>query len=171
MEELPQRAATEPERVNVREVDASGTFYGLDEAADRYGLSVSTLRRRLAAGEVQGAHKVPGPKGETWRIPGAALVALGYEAVDAHPVPAASAAAAAVDVGRLVDVLEDALTNANRQLEAGEDERRRQVEERTETERRAHAAEIEAARMGERVAALERELAAARKRWWRRSTR
>jgi hypothetical protein len=170
MEELPQRAATEPERVNVREVDASGTSYGLDEAADRYGLSVSTLRRRLAAGEVQGAHKVPGPKGVTWRIPGAALAALGYETVDAHPVPAASASA--VDVGRLVDVLEDALANANRQLEAGEDERRRQVEERTETERRAHAAEIEAARMGERVAALERELAAARKRWWRRrSTR
>jgi hypothetical protein len=168
MEELLQRAATEPERVNVREVDASGTAYGLEEAADRYGLSVSTLRRRLAAGEVQGAHKVPGPKGETWRIPGAALVALGYEPVETRPV---AAAVPSVDVGRLVDVLEEALANANRQLEAGEDGRRRQAEERAETERRAHAAEIEAARMGERVAALERELAAARRRWWRRSTR
>ena len=45
----------------------------ISEAARRTGTSISTLRRRLAKGQVPGAHKAPGPDGEEWRIPVAAL--------------------------------------------------------------------------------------------------
>ena len=57
----------------VGEPDTSGTTVTISEAARRLGVSVSTVRRRLKAGEVPGAHKVPGPDGMEYRIPVAAL--------------------------------------------------------------------------------------------------
>jgi len=63
----------------VGEPDSSGTTLTISEAARRSGLSVSTLRRRLAKGSVPGAHKAPGPDGEEWRIPVATLDGLSVE--------------------------------------------------------------------------------------------
>lgn len=62
-----------PSRYVVGEPDSSGTTVTISEAARRSGLSVSTLRRRLAKGTIPGAYKAPGPDGEEWRIPVAAL--------------------------------------------------------------------------------------------------
>lgn len=63
----------------VGEPDSSGTTLTISEAARRTGLSISTLRRRLAKGSLRGAHKAPGPDGEEWRIPVAALDGLPAE--------------------------------------------------------------------------------------------
>ena len=62
-----------PSTYVVGEADSSGTTVTISEAARRTGTSISTLRRRLAKGQVPGAHKAPGPDGEEWRIPVAAL--------------------------------------------------------------------------------------------------
>ena len=62
-----------PSTYVVGEPDSSGTTVTISEAARRTGTSISTLRRRLAKGQVPGAHKAPGPDGEEWRIPVAAL--------------------------------------------------------------------------------------------------
>lgn len=45
----------------------------IGEAARRSGVSAKTIRRRLQAGELEGAHKRPGPKGDEWAIPASAL--------------------------------------------------------------------------------------------------
>lgn len=59
------------------------------EAVAGWEVARRTLRRRLADGDVDGAYKVPGPKGAEWRIPPAALDALGYRrrTPDAPPAP------------------------------------------------------------------------------------
>lgn len=57
----------------VGEPDSSGTTLTITEAAQRLGVSVTTLRRRLKEGKVSGAHKAPGPDGEEWRIPVASI--------------------------------------------------------------------------------------------------
>lgn len=68
------------------------------EAAAAYGLSVSSLRRKLKAGELSGAVKVPGPKGEEYRIPPAALEALGYRAKETRAGAVLTAARAGVEL-------------------------------------------------------------------------
>lgn len=57
----------------VGEPDTSGTTVTISEAARRLGVSVSTVRRRLKAGAIPGAYLAPGPDGEEYRIPVAAL--------------------------------------------------------------------------------------------------
>jgi hypothetical protein len=54
--------------------EAEGRTLGLQEAADRTGLSVKTLRRRLKAGTLQGV-LVQQNGQQVWRIPEAALPA------------------------------------------------------------------------------------------------
>lgn len=68
---------SKPTTFRVGEPDSSGTTVSISEAARRSGVSISTLRRRLTKGQVAGAHKAPGPDGEEWRIPVAALDDLG----------------------------------------------------------------------------------------------
>lgn len=78
---LPAAGDTTPaERTDPRTPDASGTVLTIQEAAKRYAVSVATLRRRLEPGGpgIPGAYKAPGPKGERWQIPIAALEAAGY---------------------------------------------------------------------------------------------
>src|SRR3954447_13944561 len=48
------------------------------EAAERYGVPVRTMAQRLRLGEIQGAYKIRGPRGQEWRVPAAALEAFGY---------------------------------------------------------------------------------------------
>lgn len=157
----------------------------LSEAADEWRVSERTLRRRLLAGEVAGARKVQGAKGDEWRIPVASLDAMGYQRRSAQATaPAADTAPVDVPTELVIDVLvaqldtwRDVVKTTNLQLQAAESDRRAVEAERME-------AVAEAARMEERLAAVERErdaareradaLAAdldevrARRRWWRR---
>ncbi len=85
--ELPRAGGTTPgERTDPRTSDASGTTLSIAEASRRYGVSVATLRRKLHSGVLTGAYKQPGPKGEEWRLPVAALAALGYRTPPAPDV-------------------------------------------------------------------------------------
>lgn len=145
----------------------------LDEAVAAYGVSQSTLRRRLRERAVAGAYKVNGPKGEEWRIPEGALEQLGYsrhtDDVDerrAHfartgrlpggPLPFDDEPApSSPDVERLADVVEQLTSlveGGQRQLMAAE-------EDRGAAQRRIEALVGENAR-------LEAELAHARRRRW-----
>jgi predicted DNA-binding protein (UPF0251 family) len=53
----------------VGEPDNSGTTLTKREAAERMGVSLSTLTRQLNKGLIPGAYKAPGPAGVEWRIP------------------------------------------------------------------------------------------------------
>lgn len=77
--ELPAKGGTSSsERTDTRTPDGSGTTLTIGEAVERFQVSHVTLRRKIEANLVAGAHKVPGPKGEQWRLPVASLEALGY---------------------------------------------------------------------------------------------
>lgn len=54
-------------------VSQVGTTLGVSEAAARLGKAEKTVRRMLAKGELEGAEKRPGPAGDTWQIPLAAV--------------------------------------------------------------------------------------------------
>jgi hypothetical protein len=75
----------------------------IPEAVARFEVGANTLRRWLQRGELEGARKVPGPQGETYRIPLAALVARGLK-----PRGGVEAAAAAdpLEVAKLRIALE-----------------------------------------------------------------
>jgi hypothetical protein len=68
--------------MDLRDPERSGTTLSVLEAVRQYGVSNATLRRKLKEGEIPGAFKAPGPKGDEWRLPVAGLLALGYRAVD-----------------------------------------------------------------------------------------
>lgn len=61
------------------------------ETSALFGVSVSTLRRLLAAGKLPNATKRKGPKGDEWVIPAADMVAEGYTVGGPAPVPSAPA--------------------------------------------------------------------------------
>ena len=60
----------------VGEPDNSGTTLTKREAAERMGVSVSTLTRQLNKGLIPGAYKAPGPAGVEWRIPVASIFVI-----------------------------------------------------------------------------------------------
>ncbi len=72
--ELPQQRASSsvPSNGSSRERDLTIT-----QAAEMYGLSLRTLRRRITLGELLG-HKVSGPHGREWRVSTSTLEAAGY---------------------------------------------------------------------------------------------
>ena len=74
----------------------------ITEAAAAYGISVSTLRRRLKAGEIVGAAKVTGPKGQEYRVPPAALELLGYTALESRAGVTVKAAKATLEAEQLL---------------------------------------------------------------------
>jgi hypothetical protein len=53
-----------------------GTVLDLQEAATRLGWSMRTAYRKVRSGQVEGAHKLPGSKGEQWAVPVATVEAL-----------------------------------------------------------------------------------------------
>ena len=71
-----EAATSEPERPPVISSNVEGLT--IAEAAALYNISSSGIRRKLKEGKIKGAVKVPGPKGEEYRIPGESLEALGY---------------------------------------------------------------------------------------------
>jgi hypothetical protein len=62
---------------------------GVPETSALFGVSVSTLRRMLAAGKLPNATKRKGPKGDEWVIPPTDMVAAGYSVGGPVPVPSA----------------------------------------------------------------------------------
>lgn len=67
--------------------DYPDTPLGVPETSALFGVSVSTLRRMLAAGKLPNATKRKGPKGDEWVIPPADMVAAGYSVGGPVPVP------------------------------------------------------------------------------------
>jgi hypothetical protein len=86
MGELPAVGATTPAARTVNSGHA--TTVTISEAAARTGVSITTWRRRLQAGQVAGAYKAVGAQGEQWQIPVAALDSVAV--VKAAPVISAS---------------------------------------------------------------------------------
>ena len=172
--ELPAAGATTPSPNRPTTTESPGTV-SMTEALDLWQLSERTLRRRLTAGEVAGAHKVPTSKGEEWRIPADALDALGYARTDAQ---ADAAPAPAPVPSELLDLLRDLREDREAWRELAGETRK----ELTAAESSRVAALTTAARVEERLAAVERErdaekkradalaaeLDAARRRWWQR---
>lgn len=50
----------------------------IDEATRTFRTSPKTIRRRLAAGEIEGAYKRPGDRGPEWVMPAGSLLAAGF---------------------------------------------------------------------------------------------
>jgi len=178
-EALPVTGETStPSRMDPRTPDASGTTLTIRQASERYAVSDRTLRRRVTAGEIAGAHRRPGPKGEEWQIPVAALESLGYKRLETAPdtAPAPQPTAGDTDTTAvLLDLIEE-LRAERRQLTEGkqsEADKRQAVE----IELAATRASLEAERS--RREAAESALAerqsqpeqspATRKRWWQRA--
>ena len=120
--ELPSAGETS---APARPLEASGDVEGLSitEAASAYGVSVSTLRRRITAGDIVGASLVPGPKGQEYRVPPASLEALGYKAKETRAAEAVKAARAGLEAEALeakVRDLETALEVERLRREAAE---------------------------------------------------
>ena len=85
MGELPAVGETSPATRTVNSDHA--TVVTISEATARTGVSVSTWRRRLTAGQVAGAYKSAGAQGEQWLIPVTALDSIAV--VKAAPVVSA----------------------------------------------------------------------------------
>jgi hypothetical protein len=151
------------------DVDTSGTVVALDEAADRWEVSVSTLYRRARSGELPGAHKLPGAKGERWFVPVAAMESAGYRRrVD--PAPAAPPPADVSALLSAVGNLTAALTDERRALMAATEDRSRAEREREEARLATARVEGELASERRRVEELTRQLelrGSTRRRWWR----
>lgn len=174
-EELPAAGETFTPLQRPRTVESPGTV-SVPEAVERWKVSERTLRRRLMGGEIAGAHKVPGAKGEEWRIPAAALDSLGYERTDAGAPDEPATVAPAPEVSELLHELRadreawrTLAADTRRELMAAESDRRAAEVARLEVV-------AEAARLEERVAAVERERdrlaeeleeARKRRRWFR----
>jgi hypothetical protein len=166
---------SKPERTRIAEADDSGTTLTIRQATERYAVSDRTLRRRVTAGEIAGAHRRPGPKGEEWQIPVAALESLGYKRLETAPdtAPAAQPTSTADETtAALIDLIEE-LRTERRQLTEGrqaEADRRQAVE----IELAATRATLEAERSRREAAesALDERKSqspATRKRWWQRA--
>lgn len=147
----------------------------LSEAASIYVVTIKTLRRRLAAGDLHGV-KVPTPTGEAWMVSPQAVAALGYEMREADE-PAAPAGPAPVDpalkqAAELAKVLTDLLDRQSRALEV-ETERSATTQARlVETELKLGLTEMQVAELqAERDALAESVAELESRRWWQRKPR
>lgn len=59
----------------------------IDDATREFRASPKTIRRRLVAGEIQGAYKRPGSRGPEWVMPRGSLVAAGFVRRNGAPAP------------------------------------------------------------------------------------
>ncbi|GEM_PF-1164381 len=137
--------------IDIRTPDGSGTLLTLGDAIETYDVSKTTLKRRLAQGRIPGAHKVPGPRGEEWRIPVVALDAMwkrtGNEEKAEKEDPHTPVGPSAEDLSDLVSLIarlsEDLRTEReHRRLElvSGNEERERRILETAEERKRTQEA-------------------------------
>jgi hypothetical protein len=180
----PQPALPAPGHTTAGRAPAPPTdALSLEECVRRFGVSVSTLRRRLREGAVAGAYKVPGPKGDEWRIPAGAMLALGYGDRDADDrmedgpqlkdtaevqSDLAAILRAVESNATVIEALAEHLASERRQLAAAEEDRGAAVQAREDA--RVQAARLEAELLAERARreAAEAELERRRRPWWRR---
>ena len=154
--ELPAAGDSTPAaRTDPRRPDASGSLLTIQEAAQRFDVSVATLRRRIepGGGGIEGAHKVPGPKGERWMLPIAALVSMGYAdrlAESSEQAEQALNNEVIIELKASRELLEQLYRAERARLEAAEEHR--------------VGAEQRASEMAVKVAEMSAELAAARTR-------
>jgi hypothetical protein len=163
----------------------------VSEVVANYRIGNSTLRKRLAAGELVGAYKVKAGTGEAWAIPITTLDAAGIVRKPADEMTADLMAdpdeqapdltAAVVPDGKtmldsetlveLVASLRGVLERDSRQLEAAQGDRNKAQVEAAEARARLEMLEAEVERERTRAEALAVELAevraaASRKRGW-----
>jgi len=150
----------------------------LAEAAQGWDVSVRTLRRRIAAGEITGARRIHTRAGQTWHLPISALSDLGYTRRDDNdtlPAPTNNMADELAHQRRVLDDLMAMLDAERRALAAAQDGQRSSAIEAAELRVRLEAAEqvrqlerqhLEAER--DRMADRVRELEAAKPSRWRR---
>lgn len=136
----------------------------VEQAAEAYGLSISTVYRRLHKGEVPGAYKVQTSQGDAWRIPLGSLEAIGYHREqEAEPTPAQAAPlpeAFDAVVSRLTAVIE----SSQRQIQAAEADRGESLKRQVELEVSAARAEAKLEAVEGQVAELKAEVERLRKR-------
>lgn len=158
MPELPEQAS--PARGPSPATDG----LSIKEASEQYGISESTIRRRLPDG-IPGAFTVSGPKGDEWRLPEGGLQAAGFQRIEERLEKTEDEElVASVDLRQLmtsIQTLTDQLTRQQLQLEAASSEK--------------GELSVELARQEERLAAANREidelrdrLENASRRWWQR---
>jgi hypothetical protein len=97
MGELPAVGATTATARTANSEHA--TTLTISEAAARSGISITTWRRRLQAGQVAGAYKAVGAQGEQWQIPITALDSVAV--IKAAPVISAETETISELVARL----------------------------------------------------------------------
>jgi hypothetical protein len=85
--------------------DPTGENLTIDQIEERFDVSASTLRRKLRAGEVPGAHKVKTPAGEQWRLPVASVQQIWQERGTADVSPPDTRATGTADLLALADKL------------------------------------------------------------------
>lgn len=139
----------------------------IDEAARQYGVSTSTLYRRLQRGELAGGYKVTTPRGSEWRIPAAALEAAGYRQ-KAEPIAPPPSTPEVSELVRALRTLTDTLATERAQLNAAAQDKANAELEREQARVALARAEAELNASREKAAGLEYELALARRRWWQR---
>jgi hypothetical protein len=171
---LPVGETSTPERTDIRTPDGSGSALTIAETVERYAVSNATLRRKLDAGLVAGAYKTPGPKGEQWLLPVAALEALGY-VTRGEPAPTAETSPTALAALEESNARAEALAAKVAELEAELGEKRERLDELTgqvlglyAERKELSAAALDGAEMAGRLAEIEKrhaaELEAARRR-------
>ena len=154
----------------------------VSEVVERYQIGNSTLRKRLAAGELVGAYKVKAGTGEAWAIPITTLDSAGIvrkpAEADDIPTSSSSSTASPAESKPVLAVLEgvvDRLTTlyeaSTRQLEAAQGDRTSAQVEAADARARVEMLEAEVERERSRAEALAVELAearvaASRKRGW-----
>ena len=157
MEALPEKASP------VRGPSPKTDGLSIREASEQYGVSESTIRRRLPDG-IPGAKTVSGPKGDEWRLPHGGLEAAGFQRIEqAEPEQEADQLDTA-DLRQLmasIQTLTDQISRQQLQLEAASSEK--------------GELSVELARQEERLAAANREIIELRdrlenasRRWWQR---
>jgi hypothetical protein len=171
---MPSGETSTPERTDTRTPDGSGSALTIAETVERFAVAKGTLRRKLDAGLIPGAHKSPGPKGEQWLLPVASLIAMGY--VD-RGEPAPTAEQSPTDLAALEEsnARAEALAAKVAELEAELGEKRERLDALTvqvlglyAERKELSAAALDGAEMAGRLAEIEKrhaaELEAARRR-------
>lgn len=161
--ELPRETAEAARPRQAVETDA----LSIDEAARQYGVSTSTLYRKLQGGSLAGAYKVGTPRGSEWRIPTDALEASGYRR-KAEPIAPPPTTPEVSELVQALRVVTDALTAERRLLNAAAEDRDRAQHEREQARVDVARLEAELNAAREKSTGLEYELALARRRWWQR---
>lgn len=130
-----------------------------------FDVSVTTLRRRRDAGELDGAHKIPSPTGETWVVPLETILELGYQPREKESEPADDQAGsdAMAFAREMAEFLSGLVENSQRQLEAAESDRKNHFERAVKAEAALETAKAETERLRQEAERLQAELEEAKK--------